>query len=110
MEASRKPVEVTDATFSEFVSKNRIAVLDCWAAWCGPCRMLSPIIEQLAGERQDVVFGKLDVDRNSKVAMKFEIMSIPTLLYFKDGKLVDRTLGALPRKMIEERLARLVAL
>jgi len=110
MEAERKPVDVTDATFEKFVAENGTAVLDCWAAWCGPCRMLSPIIEQLAGERDDVVFGKLDVDRNGGVAMKFGITSIPTLLYFKGGRLVDRTIGAIPKNTIEERLERLVAL
>ncbi|NIW15102.1 MAG: thioredoxin, partial [Candidatus Thorarchaeota archaeon] len=66
---------------------NEVVVLDCWAAWCGPCRMLTPIIEQLAKERSDVVFGKLNVDHNRQIPMKYGIMSIPTLLYFKNGQL-----------------------
>jgi thioredoxin 1 len=104
-----KTIEVTDDSFEEFVAKNKIAVIDCWAAWCGPCNMLSPIVEQLAGEYTTITFGKLNVDQNRKVPMKFGIMSIPTLLYFKDGKLADKTLGALPKKMLEGRLQRLIS-
>lgn len=104
-----QPVEVTDKTFNEFITSNQFVVLDCWAAWCGPCRMLSPVIEQLAAERNDIVFGKLNVDHNREVPMKFGIMSIPTLLYFKNGQLVDKTLGALPRSKIEERLNKIVS-
>jgi thioredoxin 1 len=107
--AEHKTIEVTDDSFEEFVAKNKIAVIDCWAAWCGPCNMLSPIVEQLAGEYTTITFGKLNVDQNRKVPMKFGIMSIPTLLYFKDGKLADKTLGALPKKMLEGRLQRLTS-
>ena len=107
--AEHNTVEVTDDSFEEFVAKNKIAVIDCWAAWCGPCNMLSPVVEQLAGEYKNITFGKLNVDENRKVPMKFGIMSIPTLLYFKDGKLADKTLGALPKKMLEGRLQRLTA-
>jgi thioredoxin 1 len=103
------PVEVTDKTFDDFIASNEVVVLDCWAAWCGPCRMLTPIIEQLAKERSDVVFGKLNVDHNRQTPMKFGITSIPTLLYFKNGQLVDKTLGALPRSRIEERLDNIVS-
>ncbi len=106
--AEGKAIEVTDETFEEFISSHPAVVVDCWAAWCGPCRMLSPIIDQLASERSDVVFGKLNVDQNSTVPMKFGIMSIPTLLYFRDGKLVDKTLGAIPRQVIEGRLKKLL--
>ena len=102
-----KPVEVSDATFDDFIKNNQKVVIDCWAAWCAPCRMISPVIEELASEKPDITFGKLDVDHNRAVPMKYGIMSIPTLLYFKDGVLVDKTLGALPRAMIEARLARL---
>ncbi len=104
-----QPVEVTDKTFEDFIANNEVAVLDCWAAWCGPCRMLTPIIEQLAKERSDVVFGKLNVDHNRQIPMKYGIMSIPTLLFFKNGQLVDKTLGALPRARIEERLDNIVS-
>jgi thioredoxin 1 len=101
------PVEVTDATFDQFVKEHPKVVVDCWAAWCAPCRMLSPVIEELAGEKIDITFGKLDVDHNRTIPMRYGIMSIPTLLYFKDGVLVDKTLGALPKTAIETRLARL---
>ena len=102
-----KPVEVTDASFDEFVKNNPKVVVDCWAAWCAPCRMLTPIIDELAEERADVKFAKLDVDKNRAVSSRYGIMSIPTLLYFKDGQLVDKTLGALPKQAIESRLANL---
>lgn len=107
MSEVRKPVVVTDANFEEFVAKNKHTVIDCWAAWCGPCNILSPIIEELAEEWTNVTFGKLNVDENRKIPMRFGIMSIPTLLYFKDGKLADKTLGALPKRMLESRLQKL---
>ncbi len=102
-----KPVEVTDASFDELVKNNPKVVVDCWAAWCAPCRMLPPIIDELAEEKTDVKFAKLDVDKNRAVPSRYGIMSIPTLLYFKDGQLVDKTLGALPKQAIESRLANL---
>lgn len=102
-----KPVEVTDATFDQFVKDNPKVVVDCWAAWCAPCRMLTPIIDALAEDKPDIKFAKLNVDQNRAIPMRYGIMSIPTLLYFKDGALVDKTLGALPRTAIEARLARL---
>jgi thioredoxin 1 len=100
-----KTVEITDSDFDQFVKENENVVVDCWAAWCGPCRMLSPIIEQLSEEKTNIAFAKLDVDKNRAVSMRYGIMSIPTLLYFKNGALVDKTLGALPRQMVEARLA-----
>lgn len=102
-----KPVEVTDANFDEFVKNNPKVVVDCWAAWCAPCRMLTPIIDELAEEKADVKFAKLDVDKNRAIPSRYGILSIPTLLYFKDGQLVDKTLGALPKQAIESRLANL---
>lgn len=94
--------EITDATFEEFISTNDLVVVDCWAAWCGPCRFLSPVIDELAGEHKDVAFGKLNVDENNQVPMKFGIMSIPTLLYFKGGNMVNKTVGVLPKGSIED--------
>ncbi len=107
--AAKETVEVTDSSFDEFVSKNKFAVIDCWAAWCGPCNMLSPVVEQLAVENPNITFGKLNVDENQRIPMKYGIMSIPTLLYFRDGKLADKTLGALPKKMLEGRLQKLTS-
>lgn len=102
--SEHKTVEVTDANFDETVAKNKAVVVDCWAAWCGPCNMLAPVIEQLAAENPGVVFGKLNVDKNRVIPLRYGIMSIPTILYFKDGKLVDKTLGAMPKRMLEGRL------
>ena len=100
-------VEVTDETFDSFVPSNKHAVIDCWAVWCGPCRMLSPVIEELSQEREKVAFGKLNVDQNRATPMKYGIMSIPTLLYFKDGQLVDKTIGALSKSALGDRLDKL---
>jgi len=101
--------DVTDQTFQEFVSGNKVAVVDCWAAWCGPCRFLSPIVDELAEENKDIAFGKLNVDSNNAIPMKYGVMSIPTLLYFKDGEMVDKTIGALPKRALQERLEKLKA-
>ncbi len=102
-----KPVEVTDATFNETVQSHRLVVIDCWAAWCGPCRMIAPIIEELAREYAGkMVFGKLDVDKNRVVSMQYQIMSIPTLMVFSHGKLVDRITGALPKPVLKAQITR----
>ena len=104
---SKVPIAVTDATFEDEVEKSAIPVLlDCWATWCGPCKMLAPIIEKLAGELAGrIKVAKLDVDENPKTTMKLEIMSIPTLLVYKDGKIVDKLVGAQPKSEIEKHLA-----
>jgi thioredoxin 1 len=101
--------DVTDETFDAFVKESPVAVIDCWAAWCAPCRFLSPVVEELAKEHGEVSFGKLNVDENREVPVRFGIMSIPTLLYFKDGSLVDKTIGALPKEAVENRLKRILA-
>jgi thioredoxin 1 len=81
-----KPVEVTDATFYNFIKQYPVVVVDCWAPWCGPCRMISPVIEELASDYAGkVVFGKLNVDENPAVAAEYGIMSIPTLLFARNG-------------------------
>jgi len=104
-----KPIEVTDATFTNVIQSHPIVVVDCWAPWCGPCFMIAPIIEELAGDYAGkIVFGKLNVDENRRVAMQHQIMSIPTLLVFKDGKLADRIIGAMPRQMLEQRIVRYI--
>ena len=92
------PVTITDNDFDEAIKKYDTIVIDCWAPWCGPCRMVEPIIEELAKEMQGkVVFGKLNVDENPVTSAKHQIMSIPTLLVFKNGALVDQIIGAMPK-------------
>lgn len=93
-----RPVEVTDGTVESAASQYPVFVLDCWAEWCGPCRMIAPVIEELAREmRGRVVFGKLNVDSNMQTANRYRISAIPTLLIFKNGKLVDKLVGAYPK-------------
>ncbi|MHB8604284.1 MAG: thioredoxin [Thermoplasmatota archaeon] len=104
------PVEVTDASFASFVKEHKVAVVDCWAAWCGPCRIVAPIVDALAKEMKGrVAFGKLDVDHNPKTQMAFGVMSIPTLLVFRDGKPVDALIGAAPKAMLAARIERALA-
>ena len=99
------PLEVTDADFDDAVKKYKTIVIDCWAPWCGPCRMVGPIIEELAKEMQGkIVFGKLNVDENPSVSMKHQIMSIPTMLIFKNGNLIDKLIGAMPKEMLKQKL------
>jgi thioredoxin 1 len=99
------PVEITDADIDNTVKKFETIVIDCWAPWCGPCRMVAPVIEELAKELQGkVVFGKLNVDENPGTSMKHQIMSIPTLLIFKNGNLVDRLIGAYPKDVLKKKL------
>ena len=94
---------VTDADFEQEVEKNdKLTVVDFWATWCGPCRMIAPVLDQLAAEYKDTVkVAKLDVDANIKTATRFNVRSIPMLLFFKDGKVVDQIVGAVPRQAIE---------
>jgi thioredoxin 1 len=102
---ARKPVEVTEHNFNEFITEKKYAVIDCWAAWCMPCKIIAPSIEKIAEDYGDSVsVGKLDVDGNRKIAMKFGIMSIPTVLFFKDGRLVDNLIGAVPQHVLVEKL------
>jgi thioredoxin 1 len=100
------PIEITDSNFELEVEKSDIPVLlDFWAVWCGPCKMIAPIVEELAGEYQGKIkIGKVDVDNNPGVASKYGIRSIPTLLIFKGGKKVDEIVGAVPKPMITNKL------
>jgi len=105
--APTRPLEITDATLRKAVESHPVAVVDCWASWCAPCRILSPIIEELAQDYAGkILFAKLNVDENRERALEYGIMSIPTLLVFKGGKLVDRIVGAMPRSMLEPKITR----
>jgi thioredoxin 1 len=101
-----KTVTVTDDNFaSEIEGADRLALVDFWAAWCGPCRMVAPIVEQLAGEYQGKLkVGKLDVDTNQRTASRFNIRSIPSILFFKDGQVVDTIVGAVPKPILERKI------
>jgi len=105
--AFNKPVEMTDATFKEMIKNHPLVVVDCWAPWCGPCRMVAPIIEELSRDYAGkILFGKLNVDENREVGTQYDIMSIPTLLVFKNGKLVDTIIGAMSRQTLEQKITR----
>ena len=98
--------EVTDATFEDEVINSELPVLvDFWAVWCAPCRMIAPIVEELSREKEgSLKVVKMDVDNNPDTAMKFGIRSIPTLLIFKNGEVVDQIVGAVPKSMIESKI------
>ena len=105
LEHPKEPIEVTDTNLGEILGKHPLVVVDCWAAWCMPCKIIEPVIEELSREYNGkVVFGKLNVDENRETAMKFSISSIPSLLVFKEGELMDRIVGAVPKEHIVERL------
>jgi thioredoxin len=107
-EQNSKPVNITDQTFDREVlqTKGQPVLVDCWAPWCGPCRMIAPVLDQLAAESQGRYrIVKLNVDENHRVSAQFKISSIPTMLIFKDGKLVDRLIGAQPKEEIAKSLA-----
>jgi thioredoxin 1 len=99
--------EVKDSTFDDFVKANKIVIIDCWAPWCGPCRSLGPIIDELAKEFEGkIVFGKLNTDENESIPMRFNISAIPTLLVFKNGEMVDRIVGAGNKDFMKAKFAK----
>jgi thioredoxin 1 len=100
-----KTIEITDANFDEIIKSDKPLLVDFWAEWCGPCKMIGPIVEEIAGEYEgQAVIGKVDVDSNPAVAAKFGIRSIPTLLFFKDGQIVDKQVGAVPKAVLAQKL------
>jgi len=97
--------DVTDDNFDVEVLESETAVLvDFWAPWCGPCRVVSPVLEEIHGEREDLRVVKLNVDENQLTAVKYEVLSIPTMIMFKDGQLVKKLIGAQPKARIEAEL------
>jgi len=100
-----KPIVVSDRNFDQTVKNYPLIVVDCWAAWCAPCRAIAPIVEELAKEYSGkVVFGKLNVDENPETTERYGVMAIPTLLVMKEGKEVDRVVGVLPKNQLEAKV------
>jgi len=106
MAGNGNAVEITDSNFStEVEGTDELVMVDFWATWCGPCRMVAPIVEQLANEYSGKMkVGKLDVDANQQTAVKFNVRSIPSILFFKGGKHVDTVVGAVPKPQLERKI------
>ena len=100
-----KAIEITDTNFEEIISSDKPVLVDFWAEWCGPCKMIGPVVEELASEYEGkAVVGKVDVDNNPTVSARFGIRSIPTLLVFKGGEVVDKQIGAVPKSILAQKL------
>jgi thioredoxin 1 len=105
-----KTLELTDATFDETLKSDKPVLVDFWAEWCGPCKMIGPVVEELAGDYEGkAVVAKLNVDENPQITARFGVRSIPTLLVFKNGQVVDKQVGAVPKSVLAGKLQAQVA-
>ena len=95
----------TNTSFDGLLESEKLVIVDFWATWCGPCRMLSPLLDEVEAEMEDkIVVVKVNVDDADEIAMRYRIMSIPTLIFFKGGQMVDRSVGAMPKSMLVEKI------
>ena len=95
----------TNTSFDGLLESEKLVIVDFWATWCGPCRMLSPLLDEVEAEMEDkIVVVKVNVDDADEIAMRYRIMSIPTLIFFKNGQMVDRTVGAMPKSMLVDKI------
>lgn len=102
-------LKITDATLNEVLATDKLVVIDFWAEWCGPCKMVGPIIDQLSDEYKDrVVIGKVDVDNNDEATSKYGIRNIPTVLFIKNGEVVDKVVGAGSKTLFAEKIEKLM--
>ena len=100
-----KPIEITDSNYEEIINSGKPVMVDFWAEWCGPCRIIGPVVEEMANDYDGkVVIGKVDVDNNPSITAKFGVRSIPTLLIFKNGQVVDKQIGAVPKSILSKKL------
>ena len=105
-----KAIELTDANFNETINSDKPVLVDFWAEWCGPCKMIGPLVEELAGDYEGkAVVGKLNVDENPETTARFGVRSIPTLLVFKNGQIVDKQIGAVPKSVLAQKLQAQIA-
>ena len=100
---------ITDSSFDQLLAQGKPMVVDFWATWCGPCRRVAPIIDELAEQYADsVIIGKVDVDENEQLAIRFGVRNIPTILFFRGGEVVDKQIGAAPKPVFEEKIKTLL--
>lgn len=101
--------EFTDANFDELLSSNKVVVADFWATWCGPCKAMGPSIDELSAEYEGrALIGKVDVEENNDLAEKYAIRSVPTIIFFKDGEMVDKQVGAVAKSVLEAKIKALL--